>query len=134
MSTIILIVTVVIRIYIHIYIYDPIYTSIFFHHCTPYFSTVQSPNPRADSASTVQCGISPRLRKRTRRQVNKNADSSTLRKLAQEDSHKVWAEAEIEMEMEAKDGGTGEDQGEGDTDVREDLKGDREILKTAFIA
>lgn len=67
-------------------------------------------------------------------QVNKNADSSTLRKLAQEDSHKVWAEAEIEMEMEAKDGGTGEDQGEGDTDVRKDPKGDRAILKTAFIA
>jgi hypothetical protein len=36
--------------------------------------------------------------------------------------------------MEAKDGGTGEDQGEGDTDVREDPKGDRAILKTAFIA
>lgn len=62
--------------------------------------------------------------KRLKLQLNKNAQDSTLKKLAQQNSHEVWGETvvELEVKVELKAGGkvTKEKTGKEDTEAEAD--------------
>lgn len=54
---------------------------------------------RLDNGETVKKG--DREYRRYKWQLNKNAENSTLKRLAAKDSHKVWSQADVEIKKDA---------------------------------